>query len=122
MFEITIRTFYRWRATHKEFTAACEIGKAFADERVTASLYQRVCGYEYNAERVFMFSQWEKPLIVRYAKRVIGDPRMALHWLRVRQAAKWRIPKDDGGKGDLAEILAAALARVAEGRDPHGDD
>ena len=116
MFDISVRTLYRWRIQHKAFADACAVGKEYADEWIAASLYQRARGFEYTAERVFMFAKSEEPIIARYAKRVLGNPRVALQWLRIRQPEKWRIPRDDEGKEELSDIIEQAFARAAERR------
>ena len=85
LFKIDISTFYRWRHRHADFTAACVIGREHADSRVEMSLYQRACGFEYTAERAFMFSTWTDPVIARFSRRVLGDPWAAMQWLRIRR-------------------------------------
>jgi hypothetical protein len=115
LFDVDISTFYRWRHAHADFAAACVTGREHADDRVEASLYQRACGYDYTAERAFMFSTWTDPLIVRFSRRVLADPRAAMQWLRVRRPEAWRIKEDDA-KEVLAEVLEEAFARVAEHR------
>lgn len=112
-FEIDISTFYRWRHRHADFAAACVIGREHADNRVEMSLYQRAIGYDYTAERAFMFSTWTDPVIARFTRRVLGDPRTALQWLRLRRGEAWR-GSEDAAKTALAEILEEAFARVGE--------
>ena len=123
LLEIDSATFYRWRSKYQEFAEACTTGKALADEHVVNSLHQRACGFDYKAERAFMFASWDKPVIGEYRRRVLADPRAALQWLRIRRPDEWRIPEDDkdDAVGGLAEILGEALRRVAEGREADGD-
>jgi len=113
-FKIDISTFYRWRHRHAEFAAACVTGREHADSRVVMSLYQRAIGYDYTAERAFMFSTWTDPVIARFSRRKHADPRAALQWLRIRQPEEWR-ESGDAAKEALAAVLEAAFARV-EGR------
>jgi hypothetical protein len=113
-FEITIRTFYRWRHQHEAFAAACTLGKEHADSRVEVSLYQRACGYDYTAERAFMFASWEKPIIAQFTKRVLADPQAALQWLRRRRPDEWRIPVEERDKDELGDIILQAFARVGK--------
>ena len=114
-FEIDISTFYRWRVRHADFAAACVIGREFADNRVEMSMYQRAIGFEYEVERVFMFASWTDPLTARFTKRVLGDPRTAMQWLRLRRPKEWREAKVlEEEDGDLAERIAAGRRRVAE--------
>ncbi|MEO9133173.1 MAG: hypothetical protein ABI240_18450 [Sphingomonas sp.] len=124
--EIDSATFYRWRGRHEDFAVACTTGKLLADEHVVNALHQRACGFEYVAERLFMPAHATDPVVGRYTRRVLADPRAALQWLRIRRPDEWRIrdgSKDEGeDEGSLSEILEKALRRVAEGRDPHGED
>ena len=59
------------------------------------------------------------PIVGRYTRRVLADPRAALQWLRIRRPDEWRIPVEDQDKDELADIILQAFARVAEKR---GDD
>jgi hypothetical protein len=118
-FSVDISTVYRWRHQHAEFAAASVIGKAAADDRVEQALYQRAIGYDYTAERAFMPAHAPDPVIARYRKRVLADPRTALQWLRVRRREAWRGAEEEG-KNALADILEEAFRRVAEGRADDG--
>ncbi|MES2452861.1 MAG: transposase [Pseudomonadota bacterium] len=119
LLEIDISTFYRWRSKHEAFAGACVTGKHLADEHVVNSLHQRACGYDYIAERLFMPAHAPGPIVGRYTRRVLADPRAALQWLRIRRPDEWRIPVEDQDKDELADIILQAFARVAEKR---GDD
>jgi hypothetical protein len=114
LLEIDISTFYRWRSTYPEFAEACTTGKKLADEHVVNSLHQRACGYDYTAERAFMFASWEKPVIAQFTRRVLADPQAALQWLRVRRPDEWRIPVQDRDKDELGDIILQAFARVGK--------
>jgi hypothetical protein len=113
LFDVDISTFYRWRHRHADFAAACVIGKEHADSRVEASLYQRAVGYEYTAERSYMFSTWTDPVIARFTRRMHADPWIGLQWLRIRQRDAWRTG-EDAAKTALAEVLEEAFARVGQ--------
>lgn len=114
LFDVDISTFYRWRHAHADFAAACAIGREHADKRVEASMYQRACGFEYTAERVFMFSTWTEPEIVRFTRRVLADPRVGMQWLRMRRPEDWRV-KEDAAKVALADALEEAFGRIGGG-------
>lgn len=111
LFSVDISTFYRWRHAHPDFAAACVIGREHADSRVEASMYQRACGYEYTAERPYMFSTWTQPEIVRFSRRMHADPRVGMQWLRMRRPEDWR-HKEDDAKEVLADVLEEAFARI----------
>ena len=113
---INIATLYRWRHAHPEFAAATEIGKAEADACVERALYHRATGFEYTAERVFMPARGQKPVIARYTKRVLADPRLALQWLRLRRPDEWRAREVKEPSGSFVERFQKAMRRVAEGR------
>jgi len=113
---ISIATLYRWRHAHPAFAAAPAIGKAEADECVERALYQRAIGFEYKAERAFLPAGAQKPIIARYTKRVLADPRLALQWLRLRRPDEWREQEVKEPSGSFVERFQKAMRRVAEGR------
>jgi len=121
LFDVDISTFYRWRHRHEDFAKACVAGRDHADSRVEMSLYQRAIGYDYTAERAFMFPSWTDPVIARFTRRVLGDPRAAMQWLRVRRPEAWRTKEDDA-KEVLADVLEEAFARLAELRGGGGGE
>ena len=121
LLEIDISTFYRWRSKYQEFAEACTTGKSLADEHVVNSLHQRACGFDYVAERAFMFALWDKPKIARYTRRVLADPRAALQWLRIRRPDEWRVPAEEDEKDEMAAAILGALAQAAERR-ARGDE
>ena len=114
LLEIDISTFYRWRSKHADFAEACTTGKKLADDHVVNALHQRACGYDYMADRAFMFASWTKPVIAQFRKRVLADPQAALQWLRLRRPDEWRIPIEERDKDELGDIILQAFARVGK--------
>src|ERR1700730_11048605 len=53
-FEVSIVTIWRWKAAEQDFcNAVNKVEKDFADNRVKRSLYQRACGYTFDAVKIF---------------------------------------------------------------------
>lgn len=114
---ITPSTLYRWRHVHPDFDAACTAGKDVAGDRVEDAFFQRATGFEYIAERPYMPADGSnKPVVAVYTRRVIADWRASLQWLRIRRAEKWRVPREEDGKDEMADIILEAFARAAERR------
>ncbi|MES2046476.1 MAG: helix-turn-helix domain-containing protein [Pseudomonadota bacterium] len=108
---ISVRTFYRWRLLHAEFTAAVRVGKDAADDRVERALYQRAVGYEHVAEKI-VTPKGGGPVVMPYMMHVPADVRAAMHWLAIRRPEPWaRIPEPPV---DIASIIAERRQRVAQ--------
>ena len=52
-FDVALSTIWQWQFAHIEFIESCKVGKAYPDERVKQSFFQRASGYDYRAEKVF---------------------------------------------------------------------
>jgi hypothetical protein len=63
---------HKWNLKHHEFGEARKTGKAPANERVIASLYQRALGYNQNS------------------KHYPADVTACIFWLKNRLPAEWR--------------------------------
>jgi Homeodomain-like domain len=61
-FDISERTFDKWKAKYPEMLRSLRIGKEVADERVKRSLYARAVGYNYEATKIFMPAGRCKPV------------------------------------------------------------
>lgn len=101
IWDIHLRTLYRWRAEHKEFCHALTISKVVADQRVERSLYQRAIGYEQEAVKIFMPGGSEKPVYAPYRERVQASDTAAIFWLKNRQPEKWRDKQEQEVSGGL---------------------
>jgi len=84
-------TLYRWLQRYPDFAAAAEAGRKKAAARVQTSSYRRATGYEYQAEKVFRRRDGT-PVVARFRRRVLADPKVALRWLRSRRPEEWRLP------------------------------
>jgi len=89
-FKINIATLYRWKSAHPEFRDAIKSAGDIADERVERTLYQKACGYEQDAVKVFMPAGSEKPVYAPLRERVAPDTAAAIFWLKNRRKDRWR--------------------------------
>lgn len=114
-FGVSVRTIYMWKHAHDEFFAAIQIGKDSADDRVERSLYMRAVGYEQDEVKIFMPGGATEPVYAPFRAKVAPDVGAAKMWLTNRRGEKWRekSEQDINLKGDLADMIAAARARVA---------
>jgi hypothetical protein len=122
-FGVSRRTILTWRAEHPEFADACRLGKEEADDRVEASLYQRACGYEYEAVRIFYDRETGKIVYAPYTEHIPADPVAGLMWLKNRRSKKWRdrheLTGADGGPVQFEEVdpgveLLRRIAAIAD--------
>jgi hypothetical protein len=68
LFGVSRSTINLWKLENKEFSAALKIGKEKADDQVERSLYYRALGYSYDAVKVFMPANSDKPVLVPYQR------------------------------------------------------
>lgn len=85
---IHVRTIYRWKADHPEFSQALRLGKEAADDRVEASMYHRAVGYSYPAVKIMQNNG--VPVIVPYTEHVPPDMGAITMWLSNRREKVWR--------------------------------
>ena len=90
-FGVSIATVVSWQFEHEEFSSACKMGQAKADDRVERSYYERAVGYTYDSEKLFMH---EGKIIREPVKvHVAPDPRAGEFWLRNRRPDRWKDSK-----------------------------
>ena len=97
MLGVSQRTVALWKRTHPEFSTAMKTGKAEADARVTASLYERACGYSHKAVKIFKDgggADGKEPLVVEYTERYAPDTNAAIFWLTNRRPEDWQNRQD----------------------------
>jgi hypothetical protein len=98
-----------WKTKYPEFFETLKKGKTMADSRVAKSLYERACGYEHPAVKIF--NTPTGPLLVDYVERYPPDTQAASLWLRNRQPARWRdrvettVTGQDGGPLEIKAEL-----------------
>jgi transposase len=115
-FGVQTRTIYRWKAAHPEFSQAIKTAKELADERVERSLYQRACGYETDAVKIFMPASASKPVYAEYKEKVAADTTAAIFWLKNRRKETWADTKDVNVNMSLSDQFEALLAEIHENR------
>ena len=109
VFDISIRTVYKWRCTYPDFDAAfSSIGHEF-DSRIERTLAERCLGYTYDAVKIFNFQG--KPLIVPYQEHVPPDIGAIKLWLSSKQPEKWKT-KDDEANSSAAEAFVELWKRL----------
>jgi len=87
-FGLSEATLHRWKHTHKDFCESIKEGKAGADAKVAAALYQRAIGYSHPDVHV---SNYQGAITVTpLTKHYPPDTGAAFIWLKNRQPDKWR--------------------------------
>jgi hypothetical protein len=100
-FDVAPRTIDNWIARIPEFAAAVLEGRAVADSRVAAALYQRAVGYDSKDQRTVLWRGEERTL----TKTVHHPPdiRACIFWLRNRRRQDWsdrpQLPSTDPPNG-----------------------
>lgn len=88
LLNVTEKTINTWKQKHPEFLQSIKEGKAFRDQIVERSLYERAVGYSHPEEKIFN-NQGE---IIAYetTKHYPPDTGAAAFWLKNRQPERWR--------------------------------
>lgn len=111
-FEVEVRTIYRWKNEHPEFSQSLKIGKDIADERVERSLYQKAIGYEQDEVKIFMPSGSADPVYAPYRAKIAPDTTAAIFWLKNRKRAEWRDKIEQTISGDPENPVYHRIERV----------
>jgi hypothetical protein len=101
LFEVSVRTIYRWKAKHIAFRQAIYLGshayQAAQNENVERSLYQRATGYVQPVEKIMSFQG--QIMRVETTEFVPGDVAAAKHWLANRRPDQWKVDPDKSSGG-----------------------
>jgi hypothetical protein len=81
--EIELSTFERWKLEHPEFKESIREGGVRADAKAAERLFNRACGYEREAVKIFQYEG--QPVIVPYQEHIPADTKAAHLWLMNRQ-------------------------------------
>ena len=126
--EVTVETLDEWRRTEPEFARAVRYGRMMGDAQAAGGLHGAAIGPSHQADKIFMFAAWEKPLYAPYTRRYPPSGTSALRWLERRRASDWGIKKDSGAQqyddtGHLSdeEIGQELLRRSAARRRAQAD-
>lgn len=86
-FDVSIRTIYRWKVTHKPFWQALSTAKAGYDDSVERALALRAVGYSHPDTDIRVIDgQIVKTEIIKHYP---PDTKAALAWLYNRRPEKW---------------------------------
>ena len=90
MFDVSLSAIEKWKRQREDFRNALKVGKAEADNRVERSLYERANSYNYEAVKIFMPANREKPVYAPYVEHVPPDVTACIFWLKNRKPSEWR--------------------------------
>jgi|ERR1019366_4473160 hypothetical protein len=113
-FGVTVRTLYSWKNAHPKFLQSLKAGKEEADNRVERSLFQRACGYEQDALKIFMPAGAEKPVMAEYREVISPDTTACIFWLKNRRRDEWRDKVETEVSGSLILGLAEKMTKALE--------
>lgn len=113
-FGVSEATLHRWKHAHKDFCESIKEGKADADAKVAAALFQRALGYSHPDSHI---SNYQGVVIVTpITKHYPPDTGAAFIWLKNRQPDKWRdrVETDVNVSGEGVGALAALYEDARE--------
>jgi hypothetical protein len=115
-FGVAERTIHYWKDAHPDFLQSLKEGKADADAKVAAALYQRALGYSHPDTHI---SNYQGEItITPITKHYPPDPVSMIFWLKNRQPDKWRDRVEAevsvSGVGALAGVYEDAMKRARE--------
>lgn len=91
-------TLNNWKKKHPELMDSLKRGKAVADGRVAASLFERAIGCSIKRVRWSYNKQTNQEEPIEYYETIPPDPTSMIFWLKNRQPKLWRDkpePEDD---------------------------
>ena len=113
VFGVAERAFNNWKLKYPEFVQSIKDGKEIADANVTASLYQRACGYTHKETKVFCNDGLVTE--VEIDKHYPPDTAAAFIWLKNRQPTRWR---DKAYAFDDLPPAESITVTIIDGRKP----
>lgn len=110
-FEVSESTLNLWKKKNPSFSESLK-AKAYSDEKVVQSLYQRCFNSEYIETKEENGSQGSK--ITTTTKQVLADVSAMRYWLNNRNPDRWRAnPEKEGGTEDsLAESVNKLIDKL----------
>ena len=91
VFGVSVATWTLWKKKHPELLASMKKGKDAADADVSASLYERACGYSHPDTDIRVIR--DEIVKTEITKHYPPDTAAAFIWLKNRQPALWRDKK-----------------------------
>jgi hypothetical protein len=116
-FDVSRRTFYRWKHAHKAFSKALEVGKKHPDQRVLQGLYKRAVGFTMTETKVMQYQG--DPVYAEVDVYHPPDVRAGLAWLVNR--CGWRHNPTEPTGDDAPEPKAIEVT-VVDARLPGPDN
>lgn len=110
-FEVSVRTYHRWKLEYPAFAKALALGKEVADRRVERTLYQSALGYEYQAEKPFVDKDGGEH-VVEYREFVKPDTTAGIFWMKNRDPDNWRDRREMDASPGLQRIMETWNATV----------
>lgn len=109
-FEVNVSTIKLWKVKHEEFSAALNMPKEIADDRVEKSLYQRALGYEHDEVDIRVIEG--QVVMTPIRKHYPPDPTSMIFWLKNRRPDKWRDKPEGSSSDDLADAIVKLIDRL----------
>jgi hypothetical protein len=102
-----------WLKVHPEFATAVRNGRDAADASIARKLYRRADGYDYTAEKIFMYRGEAKK--VDHRVHIPPDVGACIFWLRNRRRRQWmERAKPEPETGITFEELEEASRRAVQ--------
>lgn len=117
---IATSTIYEWMKESKAFSDALNAGRAVADERVEASLYERCLGYEHPEEKIFCVDG--EIVRANTVKKYPPDVMAMIFWLKNRRPGAWKDKQEVEHFGEVDLVGSLAGARRRSGLEPEGQE
>lgn len=105
---VVVRTIYRWRFAHPEFSQCFKAGKDVADERVIRAMYHKSIGYSHPAVKIFLPPGAKEAVIVPYTEHHPPDTTAGAFWLKNRRKDEWKDKVVNEVSGVDGEPIAVA--------------
>jgi hypothetical protein len=96
-FDVSHKTFTRWKMSRPDFCLALKAAKDAADARVERRLYERAVGYSVEIEKIFCCRG--KIIRVKTIEHYPPDTTACIFWLKNRQPSRWRDRVDPAEAG-----------------------
>jgi hypothetical protein len=115
-FAVSLKTICNWKVSRAGFAEALKAGKAVADDRVQASLYNRAVGYSFDSVKILATDG--RVIQTPYVEHLPPDVNACRFWLVNRRRKDWqltpRAESNDSPVDLLAQIAADAPRLVAD--------
>jgi hypothetical protein len=87
--KVSVETLHEWQSAVPAFAKAVQDGRIFADADAADGLHRSATGPHHQADKIFMFAAWEKPLYAPYTRHYPPNGTSALRWLERRRPKDW---------------------------------